>query len=127
MDSARVVAVWNRAAMGNTPAQPARGDAALAMLLRAHGLVMNGGVLHAAEVMEEQDFRGAIAGYLFFGLTSVANLLARARALPRGPADLGMQEALLDSEYHDLVPDDSFLFAILEGHLNAHPEEFSAV
>ena len=42
--------IWNRALADYGLAGPALGDRALAAMLLAHGLVMNGGVLHAVEI-----------------------------------------------------------------------------
>jgi hypothetical protein len=69
--------VWNRAALesGGPHARP--GDRALAALLLAHGLAMNGGVEHAIETMFSHEFAAAISGYEFFSMPQVARLLQR--------------------------------------------------
>jgi hypothetical protein len=41
--------VWNRAALDGGGPKPRDGDRALADLLLAHGLIMNGGLGHALE------------------------------------------------------------------------------
>ena len=43
--------IWNRAWKGVGP-NACSGDRALAALLKAHGLAMNGGVLHAVECLK---------------------------------------------------------------------------
>ena len=59
--------IWNRASEGGG-ANPQAGDLALAALLRAHGLTMNGGVLHAVERLQPSELQDAASGYRFFGL-----------------------------------------------------------
>ena len=52
--------IWNRACSGMiTEFRP--GDRALAGLLGAHGLIMNGGVLHAVECLAENELSEAEA------------------------------------------------------------------
>jgi hypothetical protein len=46
--------VWNRAALEGGGPEPREGDVALATLLRAHGLAMNGGVLRFVAVPREE-------------------------------------------------------------------------
>ena len=72
--------VWNRAALEDGGPTPAEGDLALAALLRAHGVVMNGGVDHALEVLSAAELRAALAGYRYFGFEQIALLLEDAAA-----------------------------------------------
>ena len=67
--------VWNRAAMDDGGEEPRAGDRALADLLYAHGMVMNGGVHHALEVLTPDELKAAIAGFRYFSLGAVADLL----------------------------------------------------
>ena len=101
--------IWNRAAMEDGGSNPSAGDRALASLLYAHGLAMNGGVLHAAECLESSELSAAQSGYRYFDLSPVADLLSRARAAFDADDELESQEPLLDLEYATLIPDDSFL------------------
>ena len=66
--------IWNCAAMENGGTNPGRGDRALAVPLHAHGLAMNGGVLHAAELLNDDELTDAQSGYRFFGLSAVADV-----------------------------------------------------
>ena len=72
-----------------------------------HGLVMNGGVLHAVEVLEPAELDTAIAGYEHLGFPGAAGVLLRAKTL--GDADKDSEEARLDREYAKAVPDDASL------------------
>jgi hypothetical protein len=119
--------IWNRAAMEGGGIKPNRGDVALSSLLYAHGLVMNGGVLHAAELLTNDELLGAQDGYRFFGLEAVAELLLRSRQLFDDGDDLGAQESKLDAEYLRHIPDDSALCQRFEQHLRSLPDDFSPI
>ncbi len=119
--------IWNRAATENGGNAPSRGDIALSALLSAHGLAMNGGVLHAAELLTEDNLKAALDGYRFFGLDAVAELLVRARHLVGGGGELDVIEHQLDAEYEQYVPCDSELYGRFERHLRMCPADFSPV
>ena len=125
------------------------GDHALAAMLLAHGHVMNGGVLHAVELMDEAQLAAAKAGYRFFGVELVSDLFC-ARRTPwmrnccprelerRAVGDievvvleeddhLGDLEPQLDSEYSHYIPDDSALFERFERHVAANPGDFASL
>ena len=69
--------VWNRAALDSGGSNPRDGDQALAALLLAHGLVMNGGVRHACSSLGPEELHAAVSGYRFFGFEEIATLLKR--------------------------------------------------
>ena len=108
---------------GGTALAP--GDRALAALLRAHGLAMNGGVLHAAELLSENELTDAQNGYQFFAFPAVAGLLSRARNLFNDGHELDRYECELDAEYMQHTPDDSALFQKFEQHFSSHPTGFA--
>jgi hypothetical protein len=83
-------------------------DAASAVWI-AHGLVMNGGVLHCVGGLSKRELRSAIAGYRFFGLPAAAEALEQAVNVP--PEDSGRMEPILDARYNRAIPGDSFLDA----------------
>jgi hypothetical protein len=89
--------IWNRAC-GEGPLRALPGDRALAELLHAHGLAMNGGVLHAIECMTTKELSDAEAGYRYYGLDDVASFLSRGRAILKATDDLGSHEQRLDGE-----------------------------
>jgi hypothetical protein len=116
--------IWNRAC-GEDPLRSLPGDSALTDLLRAHGLAMNGGVLHAVECLASEELTHAEAGYCYFGLSEVASLLSRARNLFEKGDDLERHEQQLDRRYGDLIPSDSSLVESFEKRLRANPSDFA--
>lgn len=117
--------IWNRAAMEDGGSAPLAGDLALASLLYAHGMAMNGGVLHAVECLEPRELAAAQSGYRFFDLAAVAELLSHARATLDADDDLESQESLLDSAYARLIPDDSLVVDRFQQRLATHPDDFA--
>lgn len=116
--------VWNRATEGGGES-PAAGDFALASLLYAHGLAMNGGVLHAVEHLTPEELSDAMDGYRYFDFDEVAKLLARAKALFDAGDSLDVHETLLDNEYSQYIPDDSSLGKRFETRFASNPADFS--
>jgi len=114
--------IWNRAC-GEDPLRALPGDRALADLLYAHGLVMNGGVLHAVGCMTAQELFDAGAGYQYYGLNDAAFLLSRAAIIDAGN-DLESQGRNLDSEYGRLIPSDSSLTERFDKRLKTNPLDF---
>jgi hypothetical protein len=116
--------IWNRAC-GEDPIRSQPGDRALANLLHAHGLAMNGGVLHAVECLTAEELSDAQLGYRFYGLNGVASLLSRARAILEKGDDLPNHETELDVEYSELIPSDISLVQRFEKHLESSPSDFA--
>jgi len=73
---------------------------------------MNGGVLHAVEVLQPAELDAAIAGYEHLGFPGAAGVLSRAKTL--GDSDKDAEEARLDREYVTAVPDDASLEDAME-------------
>ncbi|MEM6474059.1 MAG: hypothetical protein AAF802_31200 [Planctomycetota bacterium] len=117
--------IWNRAAMNDGGPNPADGDTALAALLYVHGLVMNGGVLHAAETCSSDDIDNALAGYAFFGFDNVHPIFSDARQAIDAGSDLAELESTLDQRYLQQIPSDSTLSNAFEASLAQHPASFS--
>ena len=118
--------IWNRACAGNAgTTQP--GDLALSCLLRFHSLAMNGGVLHAAEVLSGEELMVAEWGYRFFGLASASALVISAAETLDRNEDLEAHEAHLDDEYLTCVPSDATLFQAFELRLLDQPTDFAPV
>ena len=92
--------IWNRAALESGGPSPSEGDLALSAALAAHGMVMNGGVHHAMDVLSPAELEAAASGFRFFSLASVADLLEDAQHLDEGEAD---------RRYWDAIPDDEVL------------------
>jgi hypothetical protein len=116
--------IWNRACGGHT-LRALPGDRALADLLRAHGLAMNGGVLHAVECLTPSQIAAAQSGYRFFGLEALAALLGRARRILEAGKALEHHERQLDRQYAELVPSDSSLMECFKARLASEPAAFA--
>jgi len=116
--------IWNRAC-GEDPLRALPGDRALVDLLCAHGLAMNGGVLHAVECMTAEELSGAEAGYRFFGFDGIASLLSRARQIFEAEDELESHEQQLDGEYARVIPSDSSLVDRFEKRLRSSPSDFA--
>jgi hypothetical protein len=116
--------IWNRAC-AEDPLRSLPGDRALADLLRAHGLVMNGGVLHALECLTANELSDAELGYRFYGLDGVHSLLSRATRIFESAEELESHEQQLDRQYADMIPTDSSLVARFEERLKANPSDFA--
>lgn len=142
--------IWNRALDDYHGEISSAGDRALAAMLPVHGLIMNGGVLNAVEIIDEERLAAAKRGYEYFGCGAVVNLFTRAKeALSKKPAapeelerhavgdievvlmledtELGELERELDREYATYIPDDSWLFARFEQRLADNPGDFAGV
>jgi hypothetical protein len=78
MRLAEIDQVWNRAALQSGGLNPGEGDRALAALLVAHGMVMNGGVAHALESLSSEERSAAAAGFRFFSFSDIADLFGNA-------------------------------------------------
>lgn len=117
--------VWNRAVTEGGCPSPRAGDLALAELLRAHGLAMNGGVLHACELLTPDELAAAQRGYQFFGLPQAATLLGKAKVTLDKGVDLGTHERKLDSEYSGYIPSDSAFVSRFQETFSRDPGEFS--
>lgn len=123
--------VWDRAlgfgdggAAGTGP-----GDVALEAVLLAHGMVMNGGVLHSVEALELDQFERAVAGFRRLGAETLASLFESVRAqLDDGALeDLERAEALeVESNrvYAEMVPDDAALEQLVRDDLDRNPGDY---
>jgi len=116
--------IWNRAC-GEDPLRSLPGDHALADLLRAHGLIMNGGVLHAVECLTASELSDAESGYRFYGFDAAASLLSRARTILETDSDLEFHERQLDWQYAGIISADSSLVERFQKHLVLHPFEYA--
>ena len=129
MDAADLI--WNRAALEGGGASPGAGDLALADALAFHGLVMNGGVLDAAERLSAEDYPKVAAAYRWLGLETVADLVASVRrGLESGVLDdADRAEALeLDADrcYAAILQSDEALEAAFRRRLNDDPAAFNS-
>jgi hypothetical protein len=89
----------------------------------AHGMVMNGGVLHCVEILSEEELRDAIAGYQYFGI-EVDQLFQRAKAATQDEQD--ELESELDEQYEQIA-EDGLLVAAFEAHFAEHPHAYAPI
>ncbi|MDP9280931.1 MAG: hypothetical protein M3P38_02405 [Chloroflexota bacterium] len=113
--------VWNRATEQKRQGKP--GDAALSVLIGAHGLVMNGGVLNCVEILSDEELQEALAGYQYFRV-EVARVFQRAKAATDEEKD--DLESTLDEEYEQIAGDE-LLMAVFKAHHAEHPEAYDPV
>lgn len=122
--------IWNRAALEGGGTSPGVGDRALADLLAFHGLAMSGGVLDAVERTSVPDLARIGATFRWFGLETIAILLASVRReILAGVLDeLDQAEALelaADRDYQAILPSDESLATAFRRRLEEDPSAFS--
>ncbi|UOV04004.1 hypothetical protein MUU75_12650 [Pseudoxanthomonas mexicana] len=110
--------IWNRACLESGGATPAIGDRALTSLLLAHGLVANGGVVHAFECLSQAELSAAVEGFSYFGLTGAAQVFQQV------PDDSEETENRLNQMYLAAIPSDETLAHAFRIKLVAAPEAF---
>jgi hypothetical protein len=124
--------IWNRACMESprgSLTQP--GDRALADMMLFHGLAMNGGVLHALEVLSVDERRAALRGFRYFGLEATA--VAIEEVADRWVSTDHWLSTLSDDEARDLEVEandrygdtDSVLEQAFRSRYNDEPEAFA--
>lgn len=120
--------IWNDALQA-APASDLAGDVALHEALLAHGMVQNGGVLHAAEGLSERELAAACEGYAWLGLAEVADLLREmsSRLLASDPHDdsVSTLELEANARYAALVSDDEALQTAFRERLARSPSSFA--
>jgi hypothetical protein len=116
--------IWNRACSTYATALLA-GDMALIKMLRLHGHIMNGGVLHGIEAMDSNDGEFQIEAYRPFGLDDVADILEDTKSALQTEDDTGALEAKSNARHYDWVQNDRRLFDAFGSYLRSHPEHFA--
>ena len=126
MECTQAMLVWERAGTGIARSQ-LRGDLELENVLLAHGLAMNGGVLHLVQGLGPELLAETIKSYRYFGYDDIADLLVE--AIPKyDPAGPPVQyDWELDRRFYAYVVDDNALFKRFENHFNQNPTEYAAV
>ena len=119
--------VWNRACLGEGGRNLRVGDKSLADALRVHGLVMNGGVHHAVEVVGEAGVRAAVVGFEYFELQAIGDLLRAVLYDPRLREWTEDTEDEANRQYWEVLPDDSKLVERFEMAFRAKPEDFAGI
>lgn len=120
-------AIWHRALDFPEEAVLA-GDRALAAVLFAHGVVMNGGVLNFVEEYDVAEVDAAEVGYQWLGIDPVAELLVEVRAEVMrvgGPRNPGRLERKADKAYVKVISDDADLESYFLRRLAERPDDFA--
>jgi hypothetical protein len=123
--------IWNRAALESGGASPGPGDLSLADAPAFHGLVMNGGMLDAAERLSVEDHVKVAAAYRWLGLEAVADLVASVRRdVESGVLDDADRAEVLeldaDRRYAAILPLDEVLEAAFRRRVNDDPAAFNS-
>lgn len=118
--------IWNRAAQGGGDS-PGRGDRALASLLLFHGLAMNGGIHHAIECLESDEFADAIQGFAYFGFDNFTAWLCAASTDPLLKEWTDETEIAALYRYAELIPDDDCLVTRFEAVYQERTSEFAPI
>ena len=118
--------IWNRTALEDGADFPRRGDSALAALLQAHGLVMNGGIYQAIECLSADELTAAVEGYNSFGLATVEDVFEAAASGLLSPWT-SETELAANKPYSGLVPKDRFLVQAFQDVFRARPHDFSPI
>ena len=113
--------IWNRACLHSGGTSPLEGDLALADLLQAHGMVMNGGVVHALESLDAQARSRAAAAFRYFGLPCGAEVFTQ------DWDETGETEERLDRMYEAAIPDDQAIEHAFRSKLATCPEAFAPI
>jgi hypothetical protein len=113
--------IWNRAALDSGGLVPLEGDRALADLLLAHGLIMNGGVEHGLQALTPNEFAAAIKGFRYFALNDVASLLEKSVDATENQ----LEQA--DDQYGKLLPDDETIAQRFEEFFHRNPKAFAPI
>jgi len=116
--------IWNRAAMSAGGATPGFGDQALSAVVRFHGMLMNGGIDHALDVLTDPDIQAAAEGFHYLGADNVRNLLLHAHRQTATDDDF---EDQFDDAYTQLIPSDERLADLFHDQLAAAPQDFAPI
>jgi hypothetical protein len=123
--------IWNRATHGGGD-RPREGDAALSAALAFHGLAMNGGVLHAFEVLGPEELGRARDGFAWLELSDVAQFLEETAQLIAATnwddeEAIDALEAGADDRYEVVLPNDQALEDAFRRRFATRREAFSQV
>jgi hypothetical protein len=116
--------IWNRACDPDADSDSLRArDRALRDVVALHSLVMNGGLAHALEVLGATSVTRAADGFMYFGRSDVARLLADSASLMDGQIQ---RLDGLESKYNAVV-DDTTLDEAFRGQLSRCPADFAPI
>ena len=120
--SERALNAWGRP--GTRP-----GDTALSAVMPVHGMIMNGGMFHARDVLSGEQLAAGVAGLRYLEMTAAADAVDQARLTPTdvennyADTDSDLFEELTD-RYNGAVPADSVIDDHLRLALRRRPDDF---
>jgi hypothetical protein len=114
--------IWNRACDRGRLGGGA-GDLHLAAFLLADGLIQNGGVHHAVEVLGEAGLAQALSAARYFGFHDFPALINGVLADASQPQDLSAREREVDTDYYRRFPTERVWASFLDRLENA-PDDF---
>ena len=103
------------------------GDRALASLLLAHGMIMNGGVHHAIEALSSDELEAAAQGFAYFKLDEVGKFLSSMPTDSSLSAWTEASEPVANETYNRLVPDDEYLAERFKLAIQTTPDDFTPI
>lgn len=123
--------IWNRACLLDQAFDAKEGDLALIHLMKAHGVIMNGGVLHLVERSSELDIEEISAAYCYFKLQMAKDIIVEANELLKGSmiseSNEEYFEEKFDSAYATIIPTDEALFNAVQKYYAHNPTKFASV
>jgi hypothetical protein len=120
----REARIWNRSLEpGASNLGP--GDRALGAVLWVDGLVANGGVHHALEIVVSAELDAAADGFAYFGLNDIAELLRRRRSDPVLATWTEETETIADELYWSMMGDGDAIARQFQRLLRERPKDFA--
>ncbi|MDR6938694.1 hypothetical protein [Arcanobacterium hippocoleae] len=114
--------IWNRAVDGEGDGV---GDKMLGAVLLLDGMIQNGGMANALDdLLEEGEILAGVAGFRYFGLNVVADLVLEIYQAISDGANVEELEATRDGEYYEICDADA-ITAVFRKKLAEDPTAFS--
>ncbi|WP_353066945.1 hypothetical protein [Arcanobacterium hippocoleae] len=114
--------IWNRAVDGEGDGV---GDKMLGAVLLLDGMIQNGGMANALDdLLEEGEILAGVAGFRYFGLNVVADLVLEIYQAISDGANVEELEETRDGEYYEICDADA-ITAVFRKKLAEDPTAFS--
>ena len=117
--------VWDRACVGDPNRFELPGDRALASMLRMHGLIMNGGLHHALDVLTDEELAAALAGFKYFEIEAVLEIIEKVLADPSLREWSDINERTVNELYFSVSADDELLVEAFDKRYAISPDDFT--
>jgi hypothetical protein len=117
--------VWNRSCAGELLFDLGPGDRALSAMILVSSLLNNGGVHHAYENLEPNEWAVSIEGYRYFGFNEIADWFEGAASDPLLREWTEETEEAANRRYDELMPGDKEMVKRFELMFLEHPDRFA--